>query len=217
MSYPGITVPGELRISVKPNTAAVYVDGYLAGRVDDFDGAFQRLRIEPGQHEIVVYLAGYRSLREHVYVGAGNSQRIGGDLIPLGPGEPEEPKPTPLYPPSDRRGAITESPAQENTPPPDDVSGSPPNSTTRPAIDPTTAAPATTTATLSISVKPGNAEIVVDGVSLKSAASDEWRLIQVAAGRHLIEIRKPGYLDFSTETTVQSGETVPLAVTLTRD
>jgi hypothetical protein len=43
--------PGAaIRIEVKPKQAEVYVDGYYAGIVDDFDGTFQRLRIEPGEH-----------------------------------------------------------------------------------------------------------------------------------------------------------------------
>ena len=41
-----------MRFDVKPNDASVYVDGYYAGVVDDFDGAFQRLRTAPGGHEI---------------------------------------------------------------------------------------------------------------------------------------------------------------------
>ena len=35
---------GSLRLKVKPREASVYVDGYFAGRVDDFDGMFQRLQ-----------------------------------------------------------------------------------------------------------------------------------------------------------------------------
>ena len=38
----------DLRINVKPREASVYVDGYFAGRVEDFDGAFQRLHATPG-------------------------------------------------------------------------------------------------------------------------------------------------------------------------
>src|SRR5262245_30147219 len=64
--YPdaGYVRPGEVRVNVKPSTAAVYVDGYYAGRVDDYDGPFQRLYVEPGQHEFVVYAPGHRTLRQ---------------------------------------------------------------------------------------------------------------------------------------------------------
>jgi hypothetical protein len=53
-----------LRLEVKPPEAEVYLDSYLAGTVEEFDGFFQRLRLSPGTHEIVIYLDGYRTLRE---------------------------------------------------------------------------------------------------------------------------------------------------------
>src|SRR5262245_52206688 len=39
------------RLQVTPRNAQVYVDGYFAGVVDDFDGTFQRLNIDAGEHE----------------------------------------------------------------------------------------------------------------------------------------------------------------------
>ena len=39
---------GELRLQVRPPHAEVYVDGYFAGLVDDFDGVLQGLRLEEG-------------------------------------------------------------------------------------------------------------------------------------------------------------------------
>ena len=51
----------SVRLDVKPKEAEVYVDGYYAGVVDDFDGTFQRLRVEPGEHEIELWLDGYRT------------------------------------------------------------------------------------------------------------------------------------------------------------
>ena len=35
---------------------------YYAGIVDDFDGFFQRLTLPPGQHDITLYLEGYRTI-----------------------------------------------------------------------------------------------------------------------------------------------------------
>ena len=35
----------SVRVEVTPREAKVYVDGYFAGIVDDFDGTFQRLRV----------------------------------------------------------------------------------------------------------------------------------------------------------------------------
>jgi hypothetical protein len=44
-----------LRLDVKPRNASVYVDGYYAGIVDDFDGIMQSLPLPPGGHEITLY------------------------------------------------------------------------------------------------------------------------------------------------------------------
>jgi hypothetical protein len=43
---------GHLRISDAPEHAAVYADGYYVGTVDDFNGSFQHLNLEPGAHHI---------------------------------------------------------------------------------------------------------------------------------------------------------------------
>src|SRR5437763_7977964 len=57
--YPRRYDPGAaMRLVVKPKNAEVYVDGYYAGIVDDFDGVFQRLPATPGQHEITLWLDG---------------------------------------------------------------------------------------------------------------------------------------------------------------
>ena len=60
----GYPAESNLRINVKPREASVYVDGYFAGKVDDFDGVLQRLHVTPGRHELIIYLDGYRSLKE---------------------------------------------------------------------------------------------------------------------------------------------------------
>jgi hypothetical protein len=50
---PGI-VYGSLRIVDAPPNAQVYVDGYYAGVVDEYDGVFQHLNMEPGAHHIEI-------------------------------------------------------------------------------------------------------------------------------------------------------------------
>src|SRR5512143_3461957 len=59
---------GSVRVLVNPSEARVYVDGYYAGTVDDFDGLFQRLHVSPGRHEIVIKLEGYKTHRVSMYV-----------------------------------------------------------------------------------------------------------------------------------------------------
>jgi hypothetical protein len=61
-------VTGGLRLRVSPRSAEVYVDGYFAGKVDDFDGAFQRLKLPPGPHRVDVQADGYETLSFDVLV-----------------------------------------------------------------------------------------------------------------------------------------------------
>jgi hypothetical protein len=50
---------GRLRLKVRPRAASVYVDGYYTGQVDDFDGIFQSLPLEPGPYSIEIRADGY--------------------------------------------------------------------------------------------------------------------------------------------------------------
>ncbi len=47
-------VYGSLRIVDAPRNAQVFVDGYYAGVVDEYDGVFQHLNLEPGAHHIEI-------------------------------------------------------------------------------------------------------------------------------------------------------------------
>ena len=49
---------GGVRIQGAPPDAEVFADGYYVGIVDDFDGALQRLELEPGAHNIEIRGAG---------------------------------------------------------------------------------------------------------------------------------------------------------------
>lgn len=49
----------RLRILGAPEDAEVYVDGYYAGIVDDYDGVFQHLELDPGPHQIEIRVEGF--------------------------------------------------------------------------------------------------------------------------------------------------------------
>jgi hypothetical protein len=53
---------GSVKLKVKQRDAEVYVDGYFAGHVDDFDGAFQSLRLDTGPYRIEVRKPGFDTL-----------------------------------------------------------------------------------------------------------------------------------------------------------
>lgn len=73
---------GDVRLLVRPRHAEVYVDGYYAGVVDDFDGVFQRLTLESGPHEIEIVALGFESQVFDVYVDPARTVDLHGDLYP---------------------------------------------------------------------------------------------------------------------------------------
>ena len=76
---------GQIRLQVRPRDAEVYVDGYYAGRVDDFDGYIQSLQIEEGPHTIEIVAPGYEDLVFNVRITAGRKIDYRGDMIPYRP------------------------------------------------------------------------------------------------------------------------------------
>ncbi|MGE3957161.1 MAG: PEGA domain-containing protein [Vicinamibacterales bacterium] len=72
---------GDVRLQVHPRHAAVYVDGYYAGVVDNFDGVFQRLTLEVGPHTIEIDAPGYEPQVFDVYVDPARTTTIRTDLF----------------------------------------------------------------------------------------------------------------------------------------
>ncbi len=83
----GYSNDGAVRIEVDPKgfreDIQVYVDGGLAGVVDDFDGAFQRLYLPLGKHEIEIRLDGYKTIRQSIFVTPGKTTHIRERMEPL--------------------------------------------------------------------------------------------------------------------------------------
>ena len=73
---------GQLRLKVRPRDAQVFVDGYYAGVVDDFDGVFQSLRLEEGPYSIEIVLPGYEPLAFDVQIIPGEKITYQGELFP---------------------------------------------------------------------------------------------------------------------------------------
>ena len=74
---------GTLRLKARPRYAQVFVDGYFVGRVDDFDGVFQSLRLEEGPHLIEILADGYEPLVFDVRILLGEKITYDGELLPL--------------------------------------------------------------------------------------------------------------------------------------
>jgi hypothetical protein len=218
----------NLRVNVKPNQASVYVDGFFAGKVAEFDGSLQRLHLLPGEHEIVVYLEGYRSLKQHLYLGPNATRTMTGSLEKLSAGEAEEPEPKPSPIEPERREPFDEAtrlpPPHQSTPPrapmpprdpgqPGDRRDQPPPSAGPRALPPEEPR----FASLSIRIRPAGGEIVIDGERWEGPSSTDERLIvQVPEGHHVIEVQRDGYERFTTEIDVRRGETTPVTISLQR-
>ena len=74
---------GFLRLKVRPRDAEVYVNGYFVGIVNDFDGIFQRLRLEEGTHTVELRHPGYQPLPLDVLIVPGEKVTFEGDMLPL--------------------------------------------------------------------------------------------------------------------------------------
>jgi hypothetical protein len=191
----------SLRLQVTPRQAEVFVDGYYAGVVDDFDGTFQRLQLEPGEHELQLFLPGYRPLSQRIYLQPRTTFRVRDAMQPLAPGDPQ-----PLRPagPPAGQGVAPGPRAQGPGPAP---RGPQPRATAPRAGE---------YGTLAIRVQPGDAEVRIDGERWEGTSDDERLVVQLAPGPHRIEVRKDGYRDFATDVNVRPGETAPLNVSLAR-
>jgi hypothetical protein len=184
---------GSVRLQVTPRNAQVYLDGRLVGLVDDFDGSFQRLNAEPGQHEVQIYLDGYRSFSQKVLFTPGNTVNLAGALQPLAPGDAPEARPQAPPPPvpQDRYEG-------ERYAPPSNRAGEPGGF-----------------GTLSIRVNPSDAVILIDGETWDRPRGEDRFSIDLANGPHQIEVRKEGYRTYQRTVDVRAGRMFTLNVSLT--
>jgi hypothetical protein len=205
----------SVKLEVKPKQAEVYIDGYYAGIVDDFDGAFQRLHVLPGEHEIELYLDGYRPVKQKVYLTADNTFKVKYTMERLGAGEQPEPRPQPPNPPAAQGG-------QPPMPPPP---GYPPMQPPRGAVGrPMPPPPQGSTprggqtqsgyGTLSVRAQPADVEISIDGEPWHGPAGQERLSVELTEGSHTVEIRKQGFRTYVTQVDIRRGETTPLNVSL---
>ncbi len=221
-----------IRIEATPRETEVYVDGARAGIVDDYDGIFQRLHVTPGEHEITLYLPGYRTWREVRYFSPNSDSKILHTMLPLGPGQPDEPRPVPMRRdprggddgygdprrPADRPMREPPPPAEPrnpNQPPPLDQPAEP----RQPAQPPRPADPGTAPrngGTLSVGIEPGDAEITLDGQRQTLRSGQNRLVIQLEEGVHRLVIQKAGFQTFETDLQIRRGRTLAFNVSLVK-
>jgi hypothetical protein len=186
---------GSLRIQIEPEDTEVFVDGYYAGRVDDFNGLFQRLYLRPGRHELTFRKVGYRTHRVRLFVTAGHTLRIRYEMV-LGTGAPSE--------------AVIGAPAQEETAEDAGALDEAVSDDGAASGAPADAEPGR----IELSVEPADASIYIDG----AFHSQGGRHVSVglSPGPHRIEAVRPGFRSFEQTVRVEEGRTVNLTIELVR-
>jgi hypothetical protein len=190
----------SLRVDAEPRQAQVFVDGYYAGLVDDFDGIFQRLRVEPGGRTITLYLEGYRTEEQHLYLRPGADQRIRLTMVPLAPGEQSIP-PVPAEPDDIDAGPIGPPAGPRIV---DRPGGPVEDGRTMPARF----------GTLALRIQPDGADVFIDGERWDGAADDGRFTIALPEGRHHVEVRRPGAPTYSEDVLIRRDRTLTLNVSL---
>jgi hypothetical protein len=69
-----------LKLEVTPSDASVYVDGFYAGQVADFDGQIRRLPLNPGTHRVEFVARGLQPLVINTEVADGQTATFTGQL-----------------------------------------------------------------------------------------------------------------------------------------
>ena len=71
----------ELKLTVSPNRAAVFVDDGYVGHAAEFGGAFHFMILSPGKHRIKVELPGYRTFETEVNLLPRQKSKVETDLV----------------------------------------------------------------------------------------------------------------------------------------
>lgn len=196
--FPMYEPRAEVHVKVTPKLAAVYVDGFYAGIVDDFDGMFQSLPLTSGGHTLTFFLEGFRTAEHHLYLGPGSSFTLHDTLQPLASSERSEPPA--LSPP---------------VPPPPEGSFEAPRTPPRtiPGPPPVTPGQAIGYGTIDLRIQPPDAEVAIDGQ--RWLTTDHGRFaVQLSAGVHHVAVAKRGYQPYAADIEVHDGQTTPLNVGL---
>jgi hypothetical protein len=203
--HPRIVFDGraQVRLQVTPRDAAVYVDGFYAGVVDDFDGFFQRLPLVSGEHTIALFLDGFGTITRRVYLSPGSDLSIREALVPLPPGQASKP-PT----------------LAAMLPPPADGSYLPPRTAPRDTLPIPTATQeaglqAAGYGVLSLRFRPADAVVAIDGQEWISTVPGQL-IVHLCVGLHIVQLKRNGYQVFTIPVEILDNQTFELNVAAPR-
>lgn len=85
VEFPRVTA--EIKLDVKPNRAAVFVDGVFVGHVAEFSGIGRALLVTPGKRKIRITLPGYQTFETDIDLMANQKSTIKTEMVSGGPAE----------------------------------------------------------------------------------------------------------------------------------
>lgn len=77
--YPDMTA--QMKIAVKPNRAAVFLEDRFVGYVDQFDGPGQWLLVAPGKHQVKISLPGYQTFETEINLAVNQKFELKTNLL----------------------------------------------------------------------------------------------------------------------------------------
>jgi hypothetical protein len=80
-------ITAEIKLEVKPNRAAVFVDGVYVGHIAEFEGMGRGMLVAPGKHKITISLPGYQNFETDIDLVANQKSAIKTELVKGGPVE----------------------------------------------------------------------------------------------------------------------------------
>ncbi len=191
--YGGWRVYGDwdtasVRLDVSPKDAQVYVDGYYAGVVDEFDGLFQHLTLHAGPHLVEIRKTGYTALAVELNLYPGESITYRRTMAPAGAESPA-PAPGPPSEPGFEEGAAPPLPESLMQPP----------------------------GSIRFDVTPKDAAVYVDGfyAGIADDFSGSQRL-QLAPGRHHVRLDIAGYRTIDFDVLIESTRSITYRASLER-
>ena len=220
----GYSDASALRLLVEPDDARVYVDGYYAGEVDDFDGMFQRLNVAPGRHEITLKKDGYRTHRFKVYAAANSTLKLrytmekgsGPDTMEDLAGERGLYEEQHREARRDERDTYDRDAEREDRPENRLREDAPVDEPRHEAEPPAGLVPDGNAAPglLTLNVSPADASVYVDGRFV--GAARQTGELELRPGRHRVEVVRPGFRTAERDVMVETGRTQALSLDLAR-
>jgi hypothetical protein len=208
-------------VIVEPRDTKVYVDDYYAGVADDFDGIFQRLNLTPGRHDLSLKLDGYETLKVKLYVPLDHTIKIKHKMVrgsadtvteqTIGDpadGERYARRADDDVEDDDRDYGRDRRRDDDRDRRDDDRYGS------RDDRGDDSWPARAERGTLRLDVSPADASIYVDGMF--RGTGQDLRRLTLPAGRHRLEVVRPGYRTVERDVEVQAGEDEEVDVELPR-